>query len=256
MNNIKFLSTNLVTQSATVITPSTEASFYPASNLKDPRTTKSFRSTGTSVTIVFDFVTTETINTFAVKGHKYDGFGFNGSLTLELNATDSWGAPAFSTTLTPNTTHNIGYKTFADQSYRFARISASGTSYAELSNIFIGEYTQLANNNIDFGWDYENNDLSRITRNEDGQQFSIVKPFQKEITASFKYLNVSEFATISGIYDYHGKTEPIWLVVDESETIVDAKERFINQFYFVSDMKFKNDSFGLYNTSFSLREVI
>jgi hypothetical protein len=257
MSNVKFLSLNLCTQPTTVITASTAESFYPASNLKDPRTTKKFRSTASSANIVFDFITAEIINTIAIKADSLGaGFGFTGDLTLELNATDSWGSPAFTIDITPSELHNIGYETFANQEYRFARLVATGSSYVELSNIFIGQYTQLANNNIDFGWSYVNTDLSRITKNTYGQKFIDQKNFQKEISASFKLLNVTEFTTISDLYDLHGKTEPIWFIVDEGETIVDARERFINQFYFNGDLVFKNSAYGLYDTSFALEEVI
>ena len=191
-----------------------------------------------------------------LKGDKYTGFGFNGALTLELNATDEWSSPAFITTITPSNLHNIGYKSFEDQTYRFARVTATGTGYFELSNIFLGAYTQLSENNIDFGWTYINMDKSLITKNSQGQQFSTLRPKMKEIKANFKYLNVAEFTTISDLYDLHGKIEPVWFVVDESEIIVDAKERFINQYYFKSDLSFKNTTFGLYDTSFSLSEVI
>jgi len=256
MSNVKFLSFNLATQETTIATPSSENALYSISNLRDHRTTKKFRSQTASVNIVFDFITTENINSFAIKGDKFTGFGFNGSITLELNATDEWSSPAFTTTITPNTQHNIGYKSFSDQAYRFARLVITGTSYVELSNIFIGEHTQLSQNNIDFGWSYLNKDQSSITTTKDGQQFSTTRPHRKEIKANFKLLNKSEFNVISDLSDFHGKTEPVWFIVDESETIVDTKERFINQFFFSSSLGFKNSSFQLFDTAFRLRETI
>ena len=100
------------------------------------------------------------------------------------------------------------------------------------------------------------NDQSKSKYNDYGQKFSTERPFSKTITAQFQYLNVSEFTIITDLYDYHGETLPLWVVVDEDETIVDVKERFINEFTFTSDLNFKNDAFSLYNTSIALREVI
>jgi len=255
-SKVKFLSFNLVSQDATIITANTENAFFLTGNLKDPRTTKKFRTTGTSAAVVFDFISAETINTVAIKGDKYLGFGFNGDLTIELNATDSWGSPAFSTTITPNPTHNIGYVTFTNQEYRFARITCSGTSYVELSNIFIGEYVQMAENSIDFGWTYINVDQTTVSKNKEGQKFFNEKPFVKRITANLNLLNQVEFTTISDMYNYHGNSVPIWFVIDEAESFSDTQERFIDQYYFVNDLAFKNSSFSLWDTSFTLEEVI
>lgn len=106
---IKFCYTNLVEQDATVITGSTEDSFFPASNLKSTFSSKVWRSTTASANVVFDFVTTEPVDTLIVKSHYDTGRGFLGSLTFEANATNVWTSPAFSTTVSFNDTYNLGF---------------------------------------------------------------------------------------------------------------------------------------------------
>ena len=139
-DKVKLVYLNLVDQDATIITASTEDAFYPASNLKDPRTTKKFRTTATSGNVVFDFITTEAVDTIMVRGDALSGRGFTGTLTVEANATDSWGSPAYTSTLTFSDDNNIGFNVLtSDESYRYWRIVGSGTSYLELSNICIGK---------------------------------------------------------------------------------------------------------------------
>jgi len=250
----KFLSLNLILDAT--LTPSTENAQYPVENMQDARTTKVFRSTAASANVVVDFGSAKSVDTIAFKASSTGSIGWTGNLTLEMNATDSWGAPSFTTTITPNTTFNIGYKNFATQTYRYARLVATGSSYVEFSNFFLGAFTQLADNSIDFGWSHSFNDLTKGSFNRYGQGFFDENLKQMDLSASFKYLNKTELATIQDMFLYHGISKPIWIVVDEDESIVDAKERFINQFTVQGSPDFKNGAFGLYDTSFKLIEVM
>jgi hypothetical protein len=131
----KFLSVNKILTAT--LTPNTENAQFPVENIQDPRTTKVFRTTGTSLALVIDFGSAMAIDTIAFKASKTGSIGWTGNLTLEMNATDSWGAPSFTTAITPDLDFNIGYKTFSTQTYRYARLTATGSSYVELSNIFL-----------------------------------------------------------------------------------------------------------------------
>lgn len=249
----KFLSLNQILTAT--LTPSTENAQYPVENIQDPRTTKVFRSTATPANIVIDFGSAKAIDTIAFKASKTGSIGFTGDLTLEMNASDSWGAPSFTTAITPDATFKIGYKTFATQTYRYARLVASGSSYVELSNVFLGAYTQLASNSIDYGWDHSFDDLTKGTFNRYGQGFFDENIKQMDLSARFKFLDKTELATIQDMFLYHGISKPLWIIVDEDETIVDNKERFINQFYLKRLPSYNNSGFGLYDTSFNLIEV-
>ena len=250
----KFLSVNKILTAT--LTPNTENAQFPVENIQDPRTTKVFRTTGTSLALVIDFGTATAIDTIAFKASKTGSIGWTGNLTLEMNASDSWGAPSFSTTITPDLDFNIGYKTFSTQTYRYARLTAAGSSYVELSNIFLGAYVQLADNSIDYGWDHSFSDLTKGSFNRLGQGFFDENVKQMELSAKFNYLNVTEFETIQDMFSYHGISKPIWIVIDENENIVSDKERFINQFTLRRSPSYNNSGYGLYGTSFNLIEVM
>jgi hypothetical protein len=255
MSRVKFLSVNLVVADKTDIVAGSEDSQFPASNLKDKRSTKPFRSTLGTDSVVVDFKSIESIDTVAVKAHKLDGFG-HGNLTIEFNATDEWTSPAEIYTLIPDSEFGLGYLSFAEISseisYRFCRITGSGGSYFELSNLFVGKAVSFTNNNIDFGWSYKRKDLSKFRSNDYGQLFFDKINDRMEVRATIKLMNKEELDIFMDVSNYNRRTEPVWVIVDDSETIVNDKERFFEQFYFRSSPTVKNSAFGLYDTSFSL----
>lgn len=256
----KFYTYNLVTQDTTTITASSEDAFFPVSNIADPRKSKVFRTVEgtTSVTVVFDFITTETVNAVLLQGG-LNGLGFAGNLTIEANATDSWGSPAFSTTLTPNETFNKGAVTFADQEYRFWRLSASnaGEDYVELGKIFIGKKLAIDDTNlrnITFGWKWELEDFADKSFNRYGEVFvdEITKLYR--LQAGFQYLKQTQaYNLIDGLY-LVGKSKPLWLLIDSEETFSDTKERFMIYGYLNKIPDLTNTHFGLFSLNFVIEE--
>ena len=248
---------NLVDQDATTITASSENAFFPASNIKDARTTKVWRSVDgvLSANIVLDFKTTETVSHIMVVGDSLRGLGFT-SMTIEANITDSWGAPAFSDTLTPDQEFNLGFKKFATaQSYRFWRITISGGgNFVELSNLMLANESGLTRG-IDFGWSYRNRDLSRADVNRYAQRFIDEITEQQSIRAKFSNMEKNDFEILQNIFDQNGKRKPIWIVVDSTETISNNLERFAGVYYIVDTPQFRNKTFSRYECTLRLVEA-
>lgn len=253
---IKFVYTNLVDQDATIITPSTEDAFYPASNLKDPRTTKKFRTTATSGNVVFDFITVEEVDTIIVRGDALLGRGFNSTLTIEANATDSWGAPAYSTTLSFDDNFNIGSKVLASsETYRFWRVSGSGSSFLELSNICLGK-SFIPGRNMTNAFKYEEVDRSSVKSNDFGQKFFTEKNRQDRMDIDFKFLTKTQVNEFMTMFDAVGTTKPIWVIPDNAAFFSPDRDRFSSQFYLRRVPRYNHSIKGLYNLSLSLEEVI
>ena len=140
---------NLVDQAT--LTASSANALFPVSNLQDPRRSKVFRSTSNSANIVVDMQETSAINTIFVVADKRSGFGIT-SISVEFNATNTWGSPAYSIAVPFSTIHNLGFVEFPSTvNYRFARIVMTSTlGYCEISKIFIGSYLALTRS-INFG---------------------------------------------------------------------------------------------------------
>lgn len=260
MSNVKFFNFNLAVQETTDLTASSENGFFPATNIKDPRTTKEWRSvTGVnSASIIFDLKTEEEVDSVLMKGHHFDGFGFT-SVTVEANITSDFSSPAFSTTLSPDFKFNYAFKTLSpSQTYRFWRVVVSGSgNFVSIANIFIGKAVQLTTNNIDFGWTLTDSDFSKVQRNRFNQEFIDKIGRQKNFgNMQFRLLNKTEVDSIFGIYDENGITEPIWTIIDEDGNIINEANRFLLYARLTAVPQVTNAAFSLYDSTMTLREVI
>lgn len=251
---ISFYSSNLIDQS--VVTASTENELFPASNLIDPRRTKVFRTNSNSDSIVFDFGETSEVNSILLVDSPRDGFGVT-SVTLEMNGTNTWGAPAFTTTVPLNAIHGLGFKEFALQSYRFARLVMTSTlGYCELSKVFIGKEITFANNmGIELGWTYQDKDLSTFRENRYGQKFIDVVSRQKQISFSIRSMDKTEIDQVLEIYDEKSTIKPFFVRIGNDEMINDP-DRFAGMFYLNTVPQITNKSFGLYDISMNLEEAM
>ena len=252
-NSLRFYVNNLVDQAT--ITASNENALFPASNLQDQRRTKVFRSTTNSDSIVFDFQETSEINSVMVVDEPFNGFGFT-TITLELNGTNTWGSPAFTQSITVSTEHGVGYAEFNTQSYRFARIVLNSTlGYCELSKIYIGKNTQIGTDrSVQYGWSYQDRDISRVTENRYGQKFSDIILRQRLINFSMNLLSKDEMDNIFEIYDYCGITKPLFIRIGCDE-ISNEKRRYAGMFYMNNVPTITNTSFNRYSLSFQLEEA-
>lgn len=251
---IKFMNNNLV--DSALITPSTENAQYPKANITDYRRTKVYRSTSNSDNIVFDLGSIEDVDTFCVTNNWRDGWGVS-TITLEANATDSWGAPAFSESITFSSEFNIGIKEFTEVSYRYWRVVLTSTlGYCELSNIFIGKATTITTNGIDYGWSYRSLDLGRKQENEYGQLFADDRGSRKELSnLGFKVMNNTEMDSIFNLYDNNRTLKPFFVKIGDGTNVIISNEDRLNGFYRLkSEPTAINTTSGYYNITLNLKE--
>jgi hypothetical protein len=257
---IKFWNYNLVDQASTVITATNVNSLYPVANLKDHRRTKAFRSTTASTVITFDFVTTEAVDSIIIAAHSKNGWGFTAPVTVEANGTNTWGSPAFTTTIASgdiDQKHEIAVKEFASQSYRFWRLSFSGTTYVELAKIFIGALQEVgASRTMSYDWQYLEDDLSIISVNRYGQRYVDEIDTQTRMIFDINLMTKSEFDDYLTVYDYNRKIRPFFFKVDSTNTIINNDNRLAGYFYFDSPPVISNPSHALWNTSVTMVEAL
>lgn len=255
--SMKFWNFNLVTQDQTVITGSNENAFFPASNLKDERTTKVFRSTTTSSEIVFDFITTEEVDSILLCPSFKTGWGFNNTITVEANATNTWGAPAFTTTILPadiDEQFEMAVKEFTAQSYRFWRLSFTGVAYVEVSKVFIGKLNNIGGRSVSFGWSYLNTDLSVSTFNRYGQKFTDIVTSQKRMAFNIENLTKDQVDEFFEVYDYNRTFRPFFFMVCDCD-IINNVRRFSGLFYMEQIPEVINEHHALYSVSCVVAEA-
>lgn len=254
----RFFSYNLVDQDSTEITADSENAFFPASNIKDTRTTKVFRSLdgALSASLIFDFKSAEKVDSVLVVADSLKGFGFT-SMTIEANFTANFTAPPFSTTLTPDLETGFGYLdlSLTPQEYRFWRVTITGAApYLELSRIFIGQEIGLMRS-INLNWSIQNRDLSSRVSNRYGQIFVDRITPQRDLRIGFSNLTVEQNEVLNNSMNYHGKHTPIWVVLDPESKFSTNQGYLAGQFHFADVPQVNNPFFRRFGTNIRLLEA-
>lgn len=251
---IKFLANNLV-EGAT-LTASTANAQFPVANIAEDFRTKVWRSTSNSDNVVFDLGSSEPVDYLGIVDNWQSGFGVS-TITVEANATDSWGSPSFSTTLTFDSTFGVGLKSITEQSYRYWRfVLTSSLGYCELANIFIGKAVDISTNGVDYNWSYSNRDLKKVSTSRYGQEFIDDSGQIKELNGlSMKVMDTTELDQFFAIFDERRTVKPFFIdFVDTNNVISNDSDRFSGMYKFRNEPEVTNVSSGFWNTTFSLRE--
>jgi len=251
---IRFLSNNLINAATTVA--STSNAQYPLTNINDTRRTKTYRSTSNSDNIVIDLGGAENIDSFGIVDNWQNGFGIS-TLTLEANGTDSWGSPAFTTTVTLDSTFGVGIKTFTTETYRFWRVVMTSTlGYCEIANMFLGAANTVSTNGVSYNWAYKNKDLARKSTNRYGQEFVDDIGTQKELNnLQFQIMDKTEQDIIFDVYDVNRTVNPFFVYFPlETDSLSNNDDRYNGMYRFKTEPTFTNVNSGYYNTSLNLRE--
>lgn len=257
--SVKFWNYNLVAEPATVITADSVDAFFPLENLKDPRATKVFRSLTPSVSIVFDLVTSQPVDSILLAPHSRNGWGFTTPVTIEANPTNTWGAPAYSNTVASgdlDQVHNIAIKEFTEQAYRFWRLTFDASEYVEVGKIFIGTVLKVGSGRSqDYGWAFQERDNSIATLNRYGQRFVDIVNRQKVINMQLSLLNRDEMDDVFQIWDHNSTIRPFWFWIDGIGTLNNTR-RHSGIFYLDEMPQAVNVAHALYSMSISMSEAM
>jgi len=252
--SIGIYSENLVNQ-ALSLTPSTENLQFPATNLLDDRRTKVFRSTTNSDSIIVDFQETSEIDSIFAVDNQLDGFGIS-TLDVDFNATSDFSSPPVSISVPIDTKHGVALKEFTQVEYRFARIRLTSTlGYCELSKIFIGKKLVIPDERcINFGWTYDDQELSKVQENRYGQKFIDIISRQRRFNFRFSLLDKDQIEAIFDVYDRAGKTKPFFIAIGDTSMATEPN-RFASMVYLNTVPQITNDFFNRYSLSFSVEEA-
>lgn len=265
MSNIKIYTTNYAVSAETTITADSENALFPISNLKDPRTTKVSRSQTATLAnaYVFDLKLATEIDTVMLVPDNLRGFAaLTGTVTIKANIIDgAWGTAPFVTTFDIDTDaqkFKVAFKTFDAETYRFWQVSISNTQdFVELSKIMLSKAITFKENNIDFGWNFLQKDNSKFRRNKYGQRFVDKRNSQKVFRSlNFNLMTPEEMEELIDGFNLVGKSEPFWLIIDDTADVSNQKQRFAGYFYFLSQVpSTQNDSVDSFKLSFAVEEA-
>ena len=233
---------------ASTVTHSSEAnSDLVAENVLHDHIAKLWRTTGkASEWIRFDLGSAKQIKVFSM-------FSFNltssATVTLQANASDSWGSPSFSQALTiptdsdSNVLQRIVY--FLDQTYRYWRVtladSGNTSSYLDVGRMSAGIYYEPPRN-IDQAFSIAMFDPSEGSRVAGRQTFFRNRNRYRRATLNFNLQDQTQTDKLSTIMTKVGNSKPIVLSLDPTnrpskdgmycylETPLSMAHQFVNQY--------------------------
>lgn len=188
---------------SSAITPSSVV--FPIANIKEQRLSIRWKSdSATTQSIVFDLNPISTaltsINTIAILGHNIiTGTG----ITVEANTTDSWGTPAFSTSMTVIESGAILNFLSSSQLYRYWKFSFSGQGNLEIGRIWLGEYITIMPSCL-IGFTVTKMRSDNVEHNRGRQKFANIGIGWRKFEMEFPPTGEDTIRIVSGLFDYVG----------------------------------------------------
>ena len=212
---ISFLSENLMDQAVLSLTTGTANAQFPLTNIQNEATAIKFRSLENSVVILADLQQTRDIDSFAIHGDSNEEFGLT-SVSIKISGTTDF----TSSTAIPIAVSGqdiMGYEYITATTGRYVEITLTGSgSFAEVSNIFIGERINLEQNNLSISsFRYGYTDRSKSSTNQYGQVFVDERNILKMLQGRMEFCTKSEQETLDDMFIRHRRVKPLWVIVDK-----------------------------------------
>lgn len=210
---------NLIDKAGVVVTPITEATGFPAYNVINGQRSWIYRTLATVAleAIVFDLGSAKAVTSVILLDHTLTAG--DSLIKLQGNASDSWGAPSFSQTLT--WAEDVISAVFASQSYRYWRVTftkASSGVTRDIGRIFLGTYFEPVDTADANGYERDTEDLSITSRSAGGQDYSEARPQARMLKLSFDRSPDADKLGFVALADLCGLHTRFFLQIDPSGT--------------------------------------
>jgi hypothetical protein len=246
-----FLYNNLLLTAT--LTGSSAATGFPVANLKNPFRSKVWRTAGATAgtaNLVINHGSAKAVTCVALAG--YNWLSAPGTLAIEFNASDAWGAPSATETLTwaanPTANGNKGViiKTFASKSYQYNRLNvvyspgATPTDW-DLGVIFVGTYLEPSRN-YSREWGMDLIDESLGSKTIGGQEHFDERDKYRAIDMSFFISTQAQWEAFQTMFNTIGVAKDLFAAFDYAnepdemtlygkfKKLPAMKSRFTNQF--------------------------
>lgn len=241
----------------TGLTPSTEETGFPISNITNPHLTKLFKFTGNSgETLTINLESAEQIRAIIFDTNLTS----TATVNLYANSTDDFTSPPYSTAMDIYSNKIVK---FLDENYQYWRIELTDTSVDKIwiKYGFIGDYTQMPPMDPDIDFEYAT--TSAVTFSQSGQTYGD-KGFEifrsdfsfPSITEYTRQIDGQDIATRSELltmWRFVENIKPVYIVIfEESMDIIPPILGVITQNSLTIS---KSENPGLYGTSFSFQET-
>ena len=232
--DFRIIDFNFIFQDNVVLTPSTEDSNFPASNLKKFFRSKVWRTTtaATTQTLDIDLKTEEEIDSFCMFFDPVlkNRFTEDAVVKLQASATALFTSPPVDVTISiddDNETFSHFFTT--DQAYRFWRVTITDTTnpdgFLEVPKMFLGRKIQISKV-PQTGFQMTQSDLSRTDTSLFGHEFKDVFPIRKGFNFNLIHMTKAQAEELFKSFIRSGNVLPVVIEVDAQEALFD-KDRFL-----------------------------
>jgi hypothetical protein len=185
---------------------------YGASLLADKTPFSKWKATGNvEEYVVIDLQSAKAISGFALFNHNFTS---SATITLEANTSNSWGAPAFTKTLTWSTYYVWTY--FVEQTYRYWRIvieDAGNANDIEVGELYIGTDLALPLLAPDSTFTMGTTSYRNVARSS--QVLGTLQYANRLYSFNLVYLSNAQRESLRDMFATHGNVEPVVLVIWE-----------------------------------------
>lgn len=222
---------------AATVTASGAAANYPAANVAHPHLARPWKTEASSADewIKFDLGAAASIAAFAVLSH--DLTAGDSALYLEGNASDAWGAPSLSRSVTYRAGALVEF--FSPATYRWWRFrftKATAGAVRSLGRVVLGPYYELARNVGRSGFRLGLDDPSAVLRSDGGQVWADELPLARTLAWVARGAPQAQLDAVEACYRGVGQTRPFLTSIDHDTKPVDwlvygtAEERLVSEY--------------------------
>jgi len=243
--------TNLI-DAGSAPTTSTEDLLYPEENLHNQRLAKRWRSTDPSAqTIVCNLGSAQAVDTIAIMGHNISA---SATLTIEAGTADSWGSPAFTTSLTYNTAAVLKFLAAA-QTYQYWRFTiddgSNSDGYVEVGRFWLGTYLALDPSSLD-SFTVTKTRSDTVGSGRDFQKFATQGVGRRIFSLQFPWTSGTSLTAIQTMYDTVGNhSSMIFCNFDSLRTYVLVDPCYVS---IEGDINFQHQGYQHYTWGLTLSE--
>lgn len=257
MSGITFLSENLIKNAEIELTSGTENAQFPLANIQVDSPSIKFRSLETTCVIQIDLLTTRSLDFIAVAADPLESFQVNSITARTSTTTDFTSSPVY--TLDLSTVQTIGFVNFTQVSHRYVEITLNSSGdFTELGSIFIGKGLNIPLNSLSISsFKYGYDDRSSVRQNKYGQKFIDQTNLTKILSGDIEFCTKEEQELIDDMLIEHGKTLPLWVIVDSNEDAMNEGNFKLTIYgYLDNDISWSAAGGQLYSTSVDVKQAI
>lgn len=233
---------------ASSITSYTDVIGFEVTKIQNDQLTSYWRtSTATAQTVVFDIGSGVSLNTVGVLGHN---IATATTVTIQANATNSWGSPSVSQVITWNSKIMLYF--FASlQTYRYWRFLFGSQGTLQIGKLWLSSYLTIDPSAL-LDFKVTKKDGSLTTKGKGKQKFSVIGSTWRKFSLTFPRTPNALIDSLEDMYDVTGQYNPvIFCNFNDIRTYQIVEPCFCS---FTTDLTFKHEEYMQFSYSIDLEE--